>query len=226
MKKKIYIISALFTFVGCVLFGLYSKTTYEDFNKISTPMNLFTVGLLSEETCERQVIKMRNTLSDSNYILAAKVVGPFVFMPSCTTQRIEIIKVFMGEGLSKGDTLDVVCSQEIFWDENSFASNEAWINMGYTNQYTIGKTYLFFLDREIETYNSNRLFIRSDEYMLTPTFPYNNPNIGWTCSENSDPDILDCRYSTVEKYDYFLSSERCALLVKELREEMIGRYAL
>ena len=221
--KKIYIYNTSFALIifGCLVFGLCCKSTYADFNKESNPLDRFNVGLLSEEMCENQVMLMRETLAESNYIIAAKVLANLKFLPGCTTQRIEIVKVFKGEELSSGEIIDIV-----FWDETTYESGKAWINMGFANRLKMGETYLLFLDREVETYNSNRLFIRSDDYLLMPVFSYGDINIGWMSSENSDPDILECKYTSVKQYDYFLSSKRSADMMKSLRREMVELYMI
>ena len=227
MKKiYIYIISFCLAIFGCLIFGLCCKSTYADFNKESDPLDRFNVGLLSEEMCENQVMLMRETLAESNYIIAAKVLTDLKFLPGCTTQQIEIVKVFKGEELSSGEIIDIVISQEIFWDETTYESGIAWINMGFANRLKIGDTYLLFLDRKVETYNSNRLFIRSDDYQLMPVFSYGDVNIGWMRSENSDPDILECKYISAKQYDFFLSSKRSADMMKSLRKELVELYMI
>ena len=227
MKKlSLYAVPAILLCCACLIIGLYSKTSYADFNEESNPMERFTVGLLSEEMCDGQIDLMRNTLDDSKYIVAAKITGGFRFLPSCTTQSVEIVKVFKGDSLSAGNTIDIVFSQEIFWDETSAASDTAYINMGFANQLKTGETYLLFLDREIETFDNTRLFIRADEYLLMPAFSYDHEKIGWARNESEDTDTYESRYIAVSELDYFLSSEKSAEDLKAFRKEILNKYAL
>ncbi len=223
-KLNVYIISTVIIFLLCLLFGLYCKSTYEDFNSKSDPLNEFTVGLISEEMCQDQVIMMKNSLANSNYIVAVEVVSDLKFLHSCTTQKVKIINVFKGDEISTGEIIDLVISNEIFWDETSFETEGACINMGFINKLNVGETYLLFLDHEIETYNSNRLFIKAEKYILSPFFSYDNDRIGWGQSESSIPEILECSYASVSQYDYFLSSQKSSDLIKALRLELINRY--
>ena len=195
-------------------------------NEESNPMERFTVGLLPEEMCERQIDLMRSTLDDSKYIVAARIADDFRFLPSCTTQSIEIVKVFKGDSLSVGETIDIVFSQEIFWNEESATADTAYINMGFANKLAVGETYLLFLDSEIETFNGSRMFIKLDKYLLMPVFSYDHEKIGWAQSENEDPEVYECRYMAVSELDYFLSSEKSADELKALRKEIIEKYQL
>ena len=227
MKKLcLYAVPAILLCCACLIIGLYSKASYADFNEESNPMERFTVGLLPEEMCERQIDLMRSTLDDSKYIVAARIAGDFRFLPSCTTQSIEIVKVFKGDSLSVGETIDIVFSQEIFWNEESATADTAYINMGFANKLAVGETYLLFLDSEIETLDGSRMFIKLDKYLLMPVFSYDHEKIGWAKSENEDPEIYECRYSTVSELDYFLSSEKSADELKALRKEIIEKYQL
>lgn len=227
MKKLcLYAVPAILLCCACLIIGLYSKASYADFNEESNPMERFTVGLLPEEMCERQIDLMRSTLDDSKYIVAARIAGDFRFLPSCTTQSIEIVKVFKGDSLSVGETIDIVFSQEIFWNEESATADTAYINMGFANKLAVGETYLLFLDSEIETFNGSRMFIKLDKYLLMPVFSYDHEKIGWAQSENEDPEVYECRYSTVSELDYFLSSEKSADELKALRKEIIEKYQL
>ena len=227
MKKLcLYAVPAILICCACLIIGLYSKASYADFNEESNPMERFTVGLLTEEMCERQIDLMRSTLDDSKYIVAARIADDFRFLPSCTTQSIEIVKVFKGDSLSVGETIDIVFSQEIFWNEESAAADTAYINMGFANKLAVGETYLLFLDSEIETFNGSRMFIKLDEYLLMPVFSYDHEKIGWAQSENEDPEVYECRYMAVSELDYFLSSEKSADELKALRKEIIEKYQL
>ena len=227
MKKLcLYAVPAILICCACLIIGLYSKASYADFNEESNPMERFTVGLLTEEMCERQIDLMRSTLDDSKYIVAARIADDFRFLPSCTTQSIEIVKVFKGDSLSVGETIDIVFSQEIFWNEESATADTAYINMGFANKLAVGETYLLFLDSEIETFNGSRMFIKLDKYLLMPVFSYDHENIGWAQSENEDPEVYECRYMAVSELDYFLSSEKSADELKALRKEIIEKYQL
>ena len=227
MKKLcLYAVPAILICCACLIIGLYSKASYADFNEESNPMERFTVGLLPEEMCERQIDLMRSTLDDSKYIVAARIADDFRFLPSCTTQSIEIVKVFKGDSLSVGETIDIVFSQEIFWNEESATADTAYINMGFANKLAVGETYLLFLDSEIETFNGSRMFIKLDKYLLMPVFSYDHEKIGWAQSENEDPEVYECRYMAVSELDYFLSSEKSADELKALRKEIIEKYQL
>ena len=227
MKKLcLYAVPAILLCCACLIIGLYSKASYADFNEESNPMERFTVGLLTEEMCERQIDLMRSTLDDSKYIVAARIADDFRFLPSCTTQSIEIVKVFKGDSLSVGETIDIVFSQEIFWNEESATADTAYINMGFANKLAVGETYLLFLDSEIETFNGSRMFIKLDKYLLMPVFSYDHEKIGWAQSENEDPEVYECRYMAVSELDYFLSSEKSADELKALRKEIIEKYQL
>lgn len=227
MKKLcLYAVPAILICCACLIIGLYSKASYADFNEESNPMERFTVGLLTEEMCERQIDLMRSTLDDSKYIVAARIADDFRFLPSCTTQSIEIVKVFKGDSLSVGETIDIVFSQEIFWNEESATADTAYINMGFANKLAVGETYLLFLDSEIETFNGSRMFIKLDKYLLMPVFSYDHEKIGWAQSENEDPEVYECRYMAVSELDYFLSSEKSADELKALRKEIIEKYQL
>ena len=227
MKKLcLYAVPAILICCACLIIGLYSKASYADFNEESNPMERFTVGLLPEEMCERQIDLMRSTLDDSKYIVAARIADDFRFLPSCTTQSIEIVKVFKGDSLSVGETIDIVFSQEIFWNEESATADTAYINMGFANRLAVGETYLLFLDSEIETFNGSRMFIKLDKYLLMPVFSYDHEKIGWAQSENEDPEVYECRYMAVSELDYFLSSEKSADELKALRKEIIEKYQL
>ena len=227
MKKLcLYAVPAILICCACLIIGLYSKASYADFNEESNPMERFTVGLLPEEMCESQIDLMRSTLDDSKYIVAARIADDFRFLPSCTTQSIEIVKVFKGDSLSVGETIDIVFSQEIFWNEESATADTAYINMGFANKLAVGETYLLFLDSEIETFNGSRMFIKLDKYLLMPVFSYDHEKIGWAQSENEDPEVYECRYMAVSELDYFLSSEKSADELKALRKEIIEKYQL
>ena len=227
MKKLcLYAVPAILICCACLIIGLYSKASYADFNEESNPLERFTVGLLTEEMCERQIDLMRSTLDDSKYIVAARIADDFRFLPSCTTQSIEIVKVFKGDSLSVGETIDIVFSQEIFWNEESATADTAYINMGFANKLAVGETYLLFLDSEIETFNGSRMFIKLDKYLLMPVFSYDHEKIGWAQSENEDPEVYECRYMAVSELDYFLSSEKSADELKALRKEIIEKYQL
>ena len=161
MKKTVVTLTICFLFLGSFLYGIYCQNTYDDFNKMDNPLDIFNVGILSEDMCERQVEHMRALLPESNIIIAAEVQEGFYFMPGCTTQKVKVKKIFKGDCLSEGEEINVVFSQGIFFldDERPYTEQIPRINMGFASEMDVGETYLIFLQNEIETDNHLRLFI-------------------------------------------------------------------
>lgn len=85
-----------------------------------------------------------------------------------------------------------------------------------------GKVYLIFLDREIDTYSDDRIFIQSDEFIVAPIFCYDD--IENKPVKPQDEIYTYVSYNDIKKNEFFISSEKSKQRILDLKEHLFSIY--
>jgi hypothetical protein len=220
MKIK-YVVGVYFLIV-CILLGigLYSKSKYVDLNKEETPLNHFTVGVLSDKLVDVSLEVFEEDLEEKNrMILAVKCIGKSKFYYGCTTQEVEVEKVFKGENIEKGNRIEIRRISAIFMPDRIKDNENMYANMEFVNEMQEGKMYLVFLDEKIK--NSN-IYVPYEEGVLKPVFCYDkikNQPCPSTISEQNATE-----YENISMNEFFIASQRSIDKVERYKEEILQKY--
>lgn len=205
--------------------GLYYKSFYKDINTEEEPLNKFVVALLADELAEVQIKWLDENLDSSPIIIAGKCDETSTYRFSCTTQKITVKHVFKGTNIKIGDKIEVARhGSGIFLDEENYINEKPCINMGFVNEMVVANTYLIFLEKELETYDENTIYIQSEEYIIAPIFSYEEvENIAY----NSIDDYGDfIEYKDIKQNEFFLMSENEINNMNKLKAKLLGKYSL
>ncbi len=219
MKKiRGTIIVTILVFAALMVYGLYAKKEHKKLNGTDNPIDNFYVALLPDDLLSNQLKLMRQTLDGSRYILEVTCKEKMQYEFSCAIQQVEIKKVFKGDNLQAGDTIDILKCDSIF----PGIMDRPAINMAFVNEMTVGDTYLVFLDERIETYDALNIYTRSNDYFLDPIFSYDNNRQGFHPCE--DTETNSALYATVKTEEYFLMSQQAVDEITAFKEMLFSKY--
>lgn len=224
MKTKLCVGISLVLFLGLMAFGLIVKADYMDMNKEENPLDKFAVGLFPDSILDGQLKHLEKNLPASEIIVAVKCVEKSTFRFSCTTQKVEIVKVFKGD-VQEGKTIDVARSGScIFFDKANYINGMPAINLNFVNEMMPNEMYLVFLDRKLETYNHENIYIQSMDFIIAPIFCYseikNEPCMSETSFDNS------AAYKNVKDNEFFLMSEDSIHKMDKLKKILLEKYPI
>jgi hypothetical protein len=224
MKIKITIIVTISIFLLLLGFGISKRITFKDLNKEENVLEKFDVGILSDSFVESQIINMEKNLDSSNIIAAVKCVDDIEFRFSCVSQKVEIIKVFKGDNLTSGDRIDIArASNRIYIGEDSVMENGSFaVNLGFVNVMIPDNIYLVFLDRKLETYDKQKIYIQSDNYLIAPIFSYTPIENEVCVSEYEEMNSIS--YSKVKDNEFFLMSAEAIGKLEKLKDMLLNSY--
>ena len=161
MKTKICAVLSMVLFFGMMTFGLIVKAGYRDINDEENPMDKFVVGLFPDSMLDRQLEHLEEDLPSSEIIVAVRCMEKSTFRFSCTTQKVEIVKVFKG-AVRAGEIIEVARSGGcVFFDKANYINGMPAINLNFVNEMKPNEMYLVFLDRKLETYDDEKIYIQS-----------------------------------------------------------------
>lgn len=224
MKFKYMAAITFFAFAVLLGAGLYSKTSYKDYNKEKEPLNHFSVGIFPDNLADTQIEIMQEVLDNSRHIIAARCEDTSKYLYSCAVQPVTVEQVFKGEGLKTGEKISIQTVSQIFMEKDLYVGGKPSLNIGFVNEMKPGKTYLIFLDRKIDTHNEEKIFVHPKETLIRPVFCYekieNKP-----CVSNSDISN-STYYKDVSENEFFLASETTIKKIEEFKETLLHKYPI
>ena len=210
------------TCVVCIIamgIGLYQKAQFLDYNKEAEPLNKFTVGLLSDDILKKQLERMQDELENKSEIIAAvKCESKFEFLFSDVSQKVKVEHIFKGDKVKEGDSIDIVRAGSIIGSEG-YGDGKSTINLSFVNEMVPGKTYLVFVDRQLE--NSER-FLIGEDFILIPVFCYEDIENKSVKSLSDDGNYT--LYENVKMNEYFFDSQKAVGDMKKFKKSIIGKY--
>lgn len=208
-----------------VSIGLYTRSTYTDYNTDENAMSNFAVAISREEVFGNQLDFIKETADDENIILAVKCEDTYTYRFGCTTQKVSVEKVFKGDDVNVGDTFHLAkYNSLISRSKDGNYNGKKYINMGYVNEMIVGKTYLVFLDRKIEKEGYDTVYINSDKFIVSPIFCYDDiDNVPVELKEDDSNYVF---YDEVKDNEFFIDSEKSNMKIKELKKELFLKYSL
>ena len=224
MKTKICVVLSVVLFFCMMIFGLIAKADYRDINKEENPLDRFAVGLCPDSILNMQVKHMEENLPSSKIIVAVRCMEKSTFRFSCTTQKVEVVKVFKGD-VSAGEIIDMARNgSSIFFDKENYINGMPAINLNFVNEMKPSEMYLVFLDRKLETYDDEKIYIQSMDFIIAPIFCYsettNEPCVSETSFDNS------ASYKNVKNNEFFLMSEDSIYKMGELKKLLLKKYPI
>lgn len=224
MRSKMCVALSLLVFVCLMVFGLIAKSNYIDINDEENPMDKFVVGLIPDSILDIQLEHLENNLPESNIIIAVRCMEKSTFRFSCTTQKVEVVKVFKGD-VSIGEIIDVARNGScIFFDKENYVNGLPAINLNFVNEMKPNEMYLVFLDRKIQTYNDENIYIQSMDFLISPIFCYSEIHNEVCVSETNLSD--SAAYKNVKNNEFFLMSETAIDNMEKLKKSLLQKYPI
>ena len=142
---------------------------------------------------------------------------------ACVTQKVSVQNVFKGENIKEGDVFEIArAGTRLSMEEDTLYNGMPLINMGFVNEMIPGKTYLIFLDRKLNTYSEETIYIQSDKFILAPIFCYEDiPNIPQT---SQDINSTYVSYKQVKDNEFFISSNEANEKIVLMKEQLLSKY--
>lgn len=217
--RYIFILTLSVIVVSCSV-GLYNKMDYADINEQENLWSRFSVAMLSDRLLDMQLELMEETLDTNPIILAVKCQESSYFDFHCITQKAEIVKVFCGDGLQSGDSIQIVRgNSEVYLSKNENMKSE--LNMNFVNEMKIGNTYLVFLESKIA--NTKCLYQTSIDYIITPIFCYDTMENVY--SEDTSEGIIVVDYDMVKNNEFFFKNKLSYDNMNMFKERLFEKYS-
>lgn len=218
MRIRWIALVSFIVFLAAAVIGVVERRTYTDIALEENPIEHFQVGvfddglisILSREEYEELVRE------ESGYIVKLRAVSDLQFEFYYMSRMFEVLEVYEGENLSKGEVITIGLGP-------LFLSEEPWAaNIGFVNKMEKGKDYLIYLGRECEIPNSeNRVFMVA-EVSIPPIFPYECGSS--TPTEEMGITDLEVDYTKVEDSAYFAKTQEGLDALLTYREHMMEGY--
>ncbi|MBQ3515438.1 MAG: hypothetical protein IJA32_16850 [Lachnospiraceae bacterium] len=224
MKGRYVLVITGIIFFVALCYGIYNKKFYKDFNLEEEPLNNFVVALVDEELLDIQLSIMKEELDSSNIIIAAKCEDTFKYRFSSNTQEVSIEYVFKGDGLNEGDKIEIARNgTHIYMEKDGFIAGMPSNDLGFVNEMVPGKIYLIFLDRKLNTFNEEKIYIQVDDLIVAPIFCYEDiPNM--PCISIDEIGNY-AKYETVKENEFFITSEKGIEKMEAFKEQLISKYS-
>ena len=235
MKFKIVLIAFVVLFLAALGFGMVNRIGYTDANRDRKIMETAYTSALSDEMLTLQLARLEKgdatqglpALLDTPNILAVRCEARSTFRYRSMTQKVSVVKVFRSETLSPGDELEVVRSRNLSKGEDSYSAPEVrgrfGFGTGYVNEMIPGKTYLVFLDHELDSVRDESIWFFPDT-LLTAQFCYEEiPN---KPVELTDEDVRVAYYEEIKENEFFLTSEEAIERMLSFKTSLLHEFPL
>lgn len=139
-------------------------------------------------------------------------------------ENVKVEKVFKGKELHKGDVIEMGdrAGVTFFGNDDTLINGMHSINMNFVNEMIPGKVYLIFLDQKLETYNDEKIYMQSDEVVMSTAFSYDKQS-SVPCTSITDKGNF-VKYKTVRNNEFFIESESGIKKMEDYKETLIKKY--
>lgn len=225
MKIKNVVVITMVILLFSTMIGIYARSTYTDSNKRSDALNDFAVAVIDDSIVDGQEEVFTDNIDNENIILAVRCEDTYLYRYGCVTQKVSVCKVFKGDDISIGDVFHLAKANTLIsHDKDSYINGRALMNMGYVNEMIPGKLYLVFIDRKINTYGQDDIYIQNPNYIIAPIFCYDDiTNLPIEIAENEGPYVA---YEKVKNNEFFVSSDYSVNKIEELKKMLIEKYKI
>ena len=205
------------TYIATVFTGLNVKKTFTEINKLDNKLDFFEVGIIEQQLAEIITDEMRNTLIDNSaYILKVRSVGNLELDFLCATEPVEVVDVYKGDNISKGDKISVFrSSSRLFYQLNGFNS----INMEFVNVMKTGDEYLIFLEKKID----DTSVYRTVTGIIAPIFSIKDRKNIRSKSLHTDG-CMSVPYDDVKDNEFFVADEGALNALISFKKIMISEF--
>ncbi len=217
MLKRILVMLMSIAYIAAVFAGLNVKKTFTEINKLDNKLDFFEVGIIERQLAEIIADDMRNTLVDNSaYILKVKSVGNLELDFLCATEPVEVVDVYKGDNINKGDKISVFrSSSRLFYQLNGFNS----INMDFVNAMKNGDEYLIFLEKKID----DTSVYRTVTGIIAPIFSIKDRKNTISKSLHTDG-CMSVPYGDVKDNEFFVADEGALNVLINFKKNMISEF--
>lgn len=217
MLKRILVMLMSIAYIAAVFAGLNVKKTFTEINKLDNKLDFFEVGIIERQLAEIIADDMRNTLVDNSaYILKVKSVGNLELDYLCATEPVEVVDVYKGDNINKGDKISVFrSSSRLFYQLNGFNS----INMDFVNAMKNGDEYLIFLEKKID----DASVYRTVTGIIAPIFSIKDRKNTISKSLHTDG-CMSVPYGDVKDNEFFVADEGALNVLINFKKNMISEF--
>lgn len=216
MLNKILSVLTIMGLIIAIVIGIYFRQSYTNITAEANFLEKhFNIAVLENDVYPELAQDMKKELPNSNMIIRAKSLGSH-FKFKCYLQYVEVLDVYKGEELKKGDKIAVGYEERwTLYYENMQA------NLNYINLMQPGEDYLIFLDRKLENPFENNIYLVKD-FLVPPIFNYQdkeNVIISNVPEDNLIP------YEKVKNNEFFVSSNETLQSLMETKHELLKKYS-
>lgn len=236
MRLKIIAILTGALILGAGTVGIIARTGYKDFNKDEKALDRFLVAIMYDELIDRELYFYENgdeesgrkALSEAGAVLAVSCEETSVFRYRSLIQKVSVKKVFKGEGIAEGEKIYLTNRDAgIYYNDKENAS-EALVgifdaNISFASEMIPGKTYLVFLEREVETETDQEIWLYHYGFMAL-RFCYEEIE-NHVCTPIFDS-YHGAFYGDIKENEFFLESEESIQKMAVLKEKLLRQYPL
>ncbi|MGG0717216.1 hypothetical protein ABE096_06400 [Robertmurraya massiliosenegalensis] len=216
MWNKLLSLTMLTALIVAVLLGLFFRQTYTNVTATSNVIDNFSVALWDVDMSPTLVQTMREDLPNSNFIVRVKSNGQMDYTFKNNKQYVEVLEVFQGDGLQLGDQIAItLLDWMLFFDDMT-------ANLNFVNLMHPGQEYLIFLERKLDTLDSNENNIYLLPGLIIPPI-FNYEDKEHSIFQVSEDDRY-VPYVKVKDNEFFVSSEKSLDMLLELKHELLQKY--
>lgn len=215
MRKYLLLFFTVCVFLAAMVFGMVKKQTYTELVKEENYLEQLQVAQLSESIVEDACTVMQQSLPDAAIILRVEVTGRIEHLFNVDRQKAIIQEVYAGNGLEKGEEINVFSSH---W-RLALDGNPNSIERGFVNIMKVGTEYLIFAEEVSESLETDIRSVKLyDDFFIAPIFSYEeHQNVIMPVTG----DTTYVSYKDVKDNEFFVTSEKTLRFVEKLKAQML-----
>ncbi|MBM6896481.1 hypothetical protein H9X86_03735 [Pseudoflavonifractor capillosus] len=228
MKMRWVLLPMAALTVAAVLYGGYTRTTLTDYTSGENWKDNFTIASLHSGKGVERCEVMREYLPLAPNILRVEVLGDLEVLPGEAQQKVKVKQVYAGEDLQVG--------QEFYLYERGWSISfvEPYsIERGFVNVMDVGREYLVFVSKEIDTLDSSLPVYQSCSgvesstgewvrFSLSPVFCYDHIDNAVAIPSGIGGTALP--YAQVKDNEFFGTTPEVVEAWEQLKAEMLQKY--
>lgn len=220
MKNKFFLLIIVVAFLGALVFGLVSRTSYTNLTEEENYLDHMKVAEIPENICISTCESLQQTLPNAPVILRVSPVDDLEHHFGVSQQKVVIKQVFAGSNIDVGDEIFITSYRwRVIINERINALERGFVNILKNNS-----DYLIFLSNYAGLVSDDvPVYYLYGESYISPIFCYDDiPNVIVTPLGES----TYVPYKQVMSNEFFATTEASLKVWCDLKQRMLIDYPI
>lgn len=220
MKNKFFLLIIVVAFLGALVFGLVSRTSYTNLTEEENYLDHMKVAEIPENICVSTCESLQQTLPNAPVILRVTPVDDLEHHFGVSQQKVVIKQVFAGGNIDIGDEIFVTSYRwRVIINERINALERGFVNILQNNS-----DYLVFLSNYAGLVSDDvPVYYLYGESYISPIFCYDDiPNV----IVNPLGESTYVPYKQVMNNEFFATTETSLKVWYNLKQEILNAFPI